>query len=145
MEIDNSPIAPSLDVFAGTQQVRHESLPCVQGPAYVPFAPLGVSTDGLLCLVCDVMNNQPSPPAQTQLAYESLNEGSSWSTGSPPPQPPQGVTAAGAGLALGVVSRCPDVLCTVPSWPAVSGCGAGAHAVRGSGRRPRSRPAGRPD
>src|SRR5580704_13052192 len=53
------PIAPSLDVFAATQPVRHESLPCVQGQAYVPFAPLGTSTDGLVYLVCDVMNNQP--------------------------------------------------------------------------------------
>jgi hypothetical protein len=88
------PIAPSLDVFAGTQPVRHESLPCVQGQTYVPFAPLGVSTDGLVYLVCDVMDNQPSPPMQTQLAYESVNEGSSWSAGNPPPpQPPQGVTA----------------------------------------------------
>ena len=88
------PIAPSLDVFAGTQQVRHESLPCVQGQTYVPFVPLGVSTDGLVYLVCDVMNNQPSPPTQTQLAYESVNEGSSWSADNPPPpQPPQGVTA----------------------------------------------------
>jgi hypothetical protein len=74
--------------------VRHESLPCVQGQTYVPFAPLGVSTDGLVYLVCDIMNNQPSPPARTQLAYESVNEGSSWSAGNPPPpQPPQGVTA----------------------------------------------------
>jgi hypothetical protein len=88
------PIAPSLDVFAGTQPVRHESLPCVQGQTYVPFAPLGASTDGLVYLVCDVMNNQPSPPTQTQLAYESVNQGSSWSADSPPPpQPPQGVTA----------------------------------------------------
>jgi hypothetical protein len=88
------PIAPSLDVFAGTQPVRHESLPCVHGQTYVPFAPLGVSTDGLVYLVCDVMNNQPSPATQTQLAYESVNEGSSWSAGNPPPpQPPQGVTA----------------------------------------------------
>jgi hypothetical protein len=88
------PIAPSLDVFAGTQPVRHESLPCVQGQAYVPFAPLGVSTDGLVYLVCDAMNNQPNPPAQTQMAYESVNQGSSWSAGHPPPpQPPQGVTA----------------------------------------------------
>ena len=87
------PIAPSLDVFAGTQPVRHESLPCVHGQTYVPFAPLGVSTDGLVYLVCDVMNNQPSPPAQTQLAYESVNEGGSWRAGNPPPQPPQGVTA----------------------------------------------------
>jgi hypothetical protein len=54
------PIAPSLDVFAGTQPVRHESLPCVQGQAYVPFAPLAVSTDGLVYLVCDIMNNQPT-------------------------------------------------------------------------------------
>ena len=73
------PIAPSLDVFVGTRPVRHESLPCVQGQTYVPFAPLGTSTDGLVYLVCDVMNNQPSPPAQTQLAYESVNEGGSWS------------------------------------------------------------------
>jgi len=83
------PIAPSLDVFAGTQPVRHEPLPCVRGQTYVPFAPLGVSTDGLVYLVCDVMNN-----AQTQLGYESVNEGSSWSASKPPPpQPPQGVTA----------------------------------------------------
>jgi hypothetical protein len=88
------PIAPSLDVFVGTQPVRHESLPCVRGQTYVPFAPLGVSTDGLVYLVCDVMNNQPTPPTQTQLAYESVNEGSSWSADNPPPpQPPQGVTA----------------------------------------------------
>ncbi len=77
-------------MFAGTRPVRHESLPYVQGQTYVPFARLGVSTDGLVYLVCDVMNNQPSPPAQTQLAYESVNEGSSWSAGHPPPpQPPQ--------------------------------------------------------
>lgn len=89
------PIAPSLDVFVGTQPARHESLPCVHGQTYVPFAPLGVSTDGLVYLVCDVMNDQAtSPPAQTQLAYESVNEGSSWSADNPPPrQPPQGVTA----------------------------------------------------
>ena len=89
------PIAPSRDVFAGTRPVRHESLPYVQGQAYVPSAPLGTSTDGLVYLVCDVMNNQPAPPAQTQLAYESVNEGSSWSAGHPPP--PQGVTAVAGG------------------------------------------------
>jgi hypothetical protein len=64
-------------VFAGTQPVRHESLPRVQGQTYVPFAPLGVSADGLVYLLCDIMNNQPSPPAQTRLAYEPVNEGSS--------------------------------------------------------------------
>jgi hypothetical protein len=83
------PIAPSLDVFAGTEPVRHESLPCVGGQTNVPFAPLGVSTDGLVYLVCDVMNNTPA-----QLGYESVNEGRSWSGDNPPPpQPPQGVTA----------------------------------------------------
>jgi hypothetical protein len=88
------PIAPSLEVFAGTQPVRHESLPCGQGQTYVPYVALGVSTDGLVYLVCDAMNNQPNPPTQTQLAYESVNEGSSWSGDNPsPPQPPQGVTA----------------------------------------------------
>ena len=88
------PIAPSLDVFVGTQPVRRESAPCVQGQTYVPLAPLGVSTDGLVYLVCDVMNDQVSPSTQTLLAYESVNEGSSWSADNPPPpQPPQGVTA----------------------------------------------------
>jgi hypothetical protein len=88
------PIAPSLEVFVGTRPVRHESLPCVQGQTYVPFAALGVSTDGLVYLVCDTMNNQPNPPTQTQLAYESGTEGSSWSAENPAPrQPPQGVTA----------------------------------------------------
>ncbi len=92
------PIAPSLNVFAGTQPVRHESLPCVQGQTYVPFAALGVSTDGLVYLVCDTMNNQPNPPAQAQLAYESVNEGGSWSADNPPPpQPSQGVTAVVGG------------------------------------------------
>jgi hypothetical protein len=88
------PIAPSLEVFAGTQPARHESLPCGQGQTYVPFAPLGTSTDGLVYLVCDVMNNQ----SQTQLAYESGNQGGSWSAAHPPPpQPPQGVTAVTGG------------------------------------------------
>jgi hypothetical protein len=92
------PIAPSLDVFTGTQPGRHEPLPCVQGQTYVPFAPLGTSTDGLVYLVCDVMNNQSSPSAPTQLAYESVNAGSSWSADTPaPPQPPQGVTAVVGG------------------------------------------------
>ena len=88
------PIAPSLDVFVGTQPVRHEPLPCVRGQTYVPFAPLGVSTDGLVYLVCDVMNSS----AQTQLGYESVHEGSGWSADNPaPPQPPQGVTAIVGG------------------------------------------------
>ena len=66
----------------------------MHGQAYVPFAALGASTDGLVYLVCDVMNNQANPPAQTQLAYESGTEGSSLSTSNPlPPQPPQGVAA----------------------------------------------------
>jgi hypothetical protein len=64
------PIALSLDVFAGTQPVRHESLPCVQGQTYVPFAPLGTSTDGLVYLVFDVMDNQP---------WITRNGGTSWS------------------------------------------------------------------
>src|SRR5579863_10049425 len=53
------PIAPSLEVFAGAAPVRHGSLPCLHGQAFVPFASLGVSTDGLVYLVCNVMNNQP--------------------------------------------------------------------------------------
>jgi hypothetical protein len=92
------PVPASLDVFAGTQPVRREPLPCARGQAYVPFAPLGVSTDGLVYLVCDVLDNQPGPAAQTQLAYESTNQGRSWRAGTPPPpQPPQGVTAVAGG------------------------------------------------
>jgi hypothetical protein len=88
------PIAPSLDVFTGTQPVRHEALPCGQPQTYVPFAALGTSTDGQVYLVCDVMNNQ-SP---TQLAYQSGHQGGSWTAASPPPpQPPQGVTAVAGG------------------------------------------------
>ena len=74
--------------------MRHESPPCVHSQVYVLFAALGLSTDGLVYLVCDVMNNQSSSPTQAQLAYESVNEGRSWSADNlPPPQPPQGVTA----------------------------------------------------
>ena len=88
------PIAASLEVFAGTQPVRHESLPCVRGQNYVPFAALGVSTNGLVYLVCDVMNTA----TPTQLAYESVDEGSSWGADNPPPpQPPQAVTAIAGG------------------------------------------------
>ncbi len=90
------PIAASLDVFvSSTQPVRHESLPCVRGQVSVPFAALGLSTDGLVYLVCDVTNSQSSScRQQTQLAYESVNQGRSWSADNPPPpQPPQGVTA----------------------------------------------------
>jgi hypothetical protein len=88
------PIAPSLDVFTGTQPTRHESLPCARGQAYVPWAALGTSTDGLVYLVCDTMNDQSSAQTQTQLAYESVTGGRSWSASNlPPPQPPQGVTA----------------------------------------------------
>jgi hypothetical protein len=92
------PITPSLDVFVGTQPVRHESLPCTHGQTYVPFAALGASTDGLVYLVCDAMNNQPTPPTQTQLAYESVSQGTNWRADNPPPpQPPQGVTAVVGG------------------------------------------------
>jgi hypothetical protein len=88
------PIPPSLDVFAGIGPARREPLPCAHGQAYVPFAPLGVSNDGLVYLVCDAVNNQPGPPAQTQLAYQSASQGSGWrACNPPPPQPPQGVTA----------------------------------------------------
>jgi predicted small lipoprotein YifL len=95
------PIAPSLDVFVGTQPVHHEPLPCGQGQTYVPFAPLGVSTDGQVYLVCDVMNDQSSSATRSQLAYESGNDGSSWSAdNSPPPLQAEGVTAiAGARFA----------------------------------------------
>ena len=88
------PIAPSLDVFTGTQPVRHESLPCARGQTYVPWVALGTSTDGVVYLVCDTMNDQSGAQTQTQLAYESVTGGRSWSASNPPPpQPPQGVTA----------------------------------------------------
>jgi hypothetical protein len=73
------PIAPSLEVLTGTQPAHRESLPCGQGQTYVPFAPLGVSTDGRVYLVCDVMNSA----TPSQLAYQSDNDGSSWSADSP--------------------------------------------------------------
>jgi len=83
------PIAPSLEVFTGTQPAHHEMLPCGQGQTYVPFAPLGVSTDDRVYLVCNVMNSA----TPRQLAYQSDNDGSSWSADSlPPPFQPDAVT-----------------------------------------------------
>jgi hypothetical protein len=109
------PIAPSLDVFTGTQPVHHESLPCGQGQTVVPFAPLGVSTDGRVYLVCDVMNSATS----SQLAYQSDNDGRSWSTDStPPPLQARGVTeTSGAWFAW---SSGPDLYAlTGQAWQVV--------------------------
>jgi hypothetical protein len=82
------PISPSLDVWAGTQPVQKESLPCAGDQVSVPMAPLGASTDRTLVLVCDRLNQ-----TATQTAFLSTNQGLDWTQTSAPPQPPVGVAA----------------------------------------------------
>ncbi|MGH3257903.1 MAG: hypothetical protein ACRDOU_21340 [Streptosporangiaceae bacterium] len=82
------PIAPSVEVYTGTQAGRHQSVPC---PASlpVPNVALGASTDGSLVLVCDVQGQS----AETDLAYASTDGGASWTAITAPPVWSNGVTA----------------------------------------------------
>jgi hypothetical protein len=82
------PIAPSIEVYTGTQAGQHEGVPCPV-PATVPFAELGASTDGSLVLVCDVQGQS----AQYDLAYVSTDGGSTWTAIAAPPTWSNGVTA----------------------------------------------------
>jgi hypothetical protein len=82
------PIAPSIEVYSGTQAGQREAVPCPV-PATVPFAELGASTDGSLVLVCDVQGQS----AQYDLAYVSADSGSSWTAIPAPPVWSNGVTA----------------------------------------------------
>jgi hypothetical protein len=82
------PIAPSVEVFTGTQAGRHQALPC-PGNQPVPSAELGASTDGSLVLVCDVEGQS----GQYELAYASADGGSSWTAITAPRAWSDGVTA----------------------------------------------------
>jgi hypothetical protein len=81
------PIAPSIEVYTGTQAGRHEAVPCPAGQS-VPQVELGASTDGSLVLVCDIQG-----PTQSDVAYASTNGGSSWAAIKAPPAWSNGVTA----------------------------------------------------
>jgi hypothetical protein len=81
------PIAPSVEVYTGTQAGRHEAVPCPASQP-VPYAELGASTDGSLVIVCDVQAQ-----SQYELAYVSADGGSSWTAVTAPPAWSDGVTA----------------------------------------------------
>jgi len=81
------PIAPSVEVYTGTQAGRHQALPCPAAQP-VPYAELGASTDGSLVLVCDIQGQ-----SQSDLAYVSTDEGASWTAITAPPVWSNGVTA----------------------------------------------------
>jgi hypothetical protein len=82
------PIAPSVDVYTGTQARRHLAVPC---PATLPVqsAELGASTDGSLVLVCDIQGQ----PASYERAYVSADGGLGWKAITAPPAWSNGVTA----------------------------------------------------
>jgi hypothetical protein len=81
------PIAPSVEVYTGTQAGRHQDVPCPSSLP-VPYAELGASTDGSLVLVCDIQGS-----AQYDLAYASTDGGSTWTAIKAPPVWSNGVTA----------------------------------------------------
>ena len=81
------PIAGSIDVRHGTG-VRNVPLPCRGPQVYVPFARLGVATDGRVLLACI-----PDTATQPLRAYLSGDEARTWTATAPPPEAPAGVTA----------------------------------------------------
>jgi hypothetical protein len=81
------PIEASIDIWTGTSR-RNQKLPCA-GHQYVPEAPLGVSTDGSLFLVCNISNGDQ----QTQRAYVSKDEARTWTAAAAPSVAPDDVTA----------------------------------------------------
>jgi hypothetical protein len=92
------PVAPSLVVWSPDGSSRSEALPCVQNKRYIPWSPLGVSTDGSLVLDCAV----EEPHRIHQLYYVSSDEGRSWAQVDAPPHTPDDVTAvAGSRFAFG--------------------------------------------
>jgi hypothetical protein len=90
------PIAGSLDVWVGAQRTN-EPLPCAGKDLYIPFSPLGVSTDGTVFLVCDVQD-PGNANSQRQVAYVSSDHGHSWTRTTAPSQPPTDVTATRRAL-----------------------------------------------
>ena len=82
------PIAPSVEVYTGTQPGRHQAVPCPPSLP-VPYAELGASTNGSLVLVCDVQGQS----AGYDRAYVSTDGGSSWTAITAPPAWSDGVTA----------------------------------------------------
>lgn len=87
------PIRGSIDVWTGPRRTN-QALPCTGKDLYVPDSPLGVSTDGSVFMVCEVVHlvqNQTEP--QQQWAYASNDKGRSWSRQPGPPEAPTDVTA----------------------------------------------------
>jgi hypothetical protein len=86
------PIPPALSVWTGDGDRRDERLPCGQH-TITPLSPLGVSTDGVVVLVC----NQEHGTGTHQLAYISKDDARTWTQIPGPPQPPTDVTANRTG------------------------------------------------
>jgi hypothetical protein len=86
------PIPPALSVWTAAGDRRDEQLPCAR-KTVIPSSPLGVSTDGVVVLIC----NQDDGTATRQIAYTSSDDARTWTQIPGPPQPPTDLTANQTG------------------------------------------------
>lgn len=86
------PVPPALSVWTANGDRRDERLPCPQHTV-TPFSPLGVSTDGVVVLICNEEHGTGTRP----LAYVSNDEARTWNHIPGPPQAPADVTANRTG------------------------------------------------
>lgn len=86
------PIPPALSIWTPHTGRRDEKLPCARHQV-TPFSPLGVSTDGVVVLLCETDDT-----AALQHAYISRDEARTWTAIPGPIGPVIDVTATRAGV-----------------------------------------------
>jgi hypothetical protein len=89
------PDAPIISVWTtSTSSARNEQAPCNRLHRLSPFTPLGVSTDGVVLMVCDVEDGTHTE----QVAFASYDEARTWTRLSGPPEAATDVTATRGGI-----------------------------------------------
>lgn len=88
------PIPPALVVWTSDGSSRSEKLPCDRFHRVVPFSPLGVSTDGVVVLDCEVQVGTRT----REFAYTSSDAARTWTQVPGPPEAPTDLTATRAGV-----------------------------------------------